>query len=57
LAQVIDHVPIVDDFVTHIDRCAVLLQRAIDDFDRPDHPRTKATGLSKDDSHRLPNSD
>jgi hypothetical protein len=43
--------------MTHIDRCAMLLQSAIDDFDRPYDSRTKAAGLSKDDSHRLANSD
>ena len=55
--QVIDHVPVVDDFVAHVHGCPVLLQRAIYDFDRAYNARTKAAGLSKDDSHRLANSD
>jgi hypothetical protein len=56
-AQVIDHMPVVDDFVAHVHGCAVLLQRTVDDFDRAYNARTKAAGLSKDDSHKLANSD
>jgi hypothetical protein len=56
-AKVIDHVPVVDDFMTHVNRCAMLLQSAIDNFDRPHDSRAKAAGLGKDDSHRLANSD
>jgi len=35
----------------------MLLQSAIDNFDRPHDSRAKAAGLGKDDSHRLANSD
>lgn len=38
--------------MAYINRCTVLLQRAIDNLDRTDNPRTKAAGLGKDDSHR-----
>ncbi|CAN0624519.1 protein of unknown function [Burkholderia multivorans] len=37
--------------MTHVNRRAVLLQRAIDNLDGTDNPRTKAAGLGKDDSH------
>jgi hypothetical protein len=33
LAQVVDHVGVVDDFVAHVDRRAKLLQGALDDLD------------------------
>ncbi|BEH46566.1 hypothetical protein KNG_57670 [Burkholderia pseudomallei] len=57
ISQVFDYVPIMDDLVTYIDRRAVLLQRALDDLDRADNPRTKAARLGKDDSHIWANSD
>ncbi|KOS92276.1 hypothetical protein DM53_4518 [Burkholderia mallei] len=57
ISQVFDYVPIMDDLVTYIDRRAVLLQRALDDPDRADNPRTKAARLGKDDSHIWANSD
>jgi len=50
-------VPIVDDLMAHIDGRAVSFERAIDDFDRADYARTKAAGLSKDDTHIRANSD
>ena len=34
-AQILDHVAVVHDLVTHIDRRAVFLQRPLDDLDRP----------------------
>src|ERR1700690_3323080 len=46
--EAVDHVLVVYDFVAHIDRRAVLLQRALDDLDRPPHSRAKATGLRQD---------
>jgi hypothetical protein len=57
LAQIIDHVTIVDNFVAYVDRRAVLLQRPIDNLDRTNNARTKAAGLGKDDSHKLADSD
>lgn len=52
ITQIFDDMPVMHDLVTHIDRRAVLLQRAIDDLDRTDNPRAKAAGLGKDDSHK-----
>ncbi|HTR09682.1 MAG TPA: hypothetical protein VMJ11_24105 [Paraburkholderia sp.] len=42
--------------MAHVDRRAVLLQCAINDFDSADNPRTKAAGLGKDHSHKVANS-
>jgi hypothetical protein len=39
------------DFMAHVHGGTVPLQCAIDDLDRADDTRTKAAGLSKDDSH------
>jgi hypothetical protein len=50
-AQILDDVPVMHDFVTHVHGGAVPLQCAIHYFDRPNDARTKAAGLSKDDSH------
>jgi hypothetical protein len=49
-AQILNHVAIVHDFVTDIDRGAVLLQRALDNFDGPLDARAKAAGLGQDDA-------
>ncbi len=57
VAQIFNHMPVVDDFVAHVDGCAMFLQGAVDNFDRANDPRTKAAGLGKDDSHRVANSD
>ena len=57
VAQVFDHVTVVDDLMAHVDGRAVFLQCAINDFDSADNPRTKAAGLGKDHSHRVANSD
>ncbi|MET3556564.1 hypothetical protein ABIC50_006512 [Burkholderia sp. 567] len=51
ITQIFDDMPVMHDLMTHIDRRAVLLQRAIDDLDCADNPRTEAAGLGKDDSH------
>jgi hypothetical protein len=55
--QIVDDVPIVNDFVAHVDGRAMPFEGPIDDFDRTDHARTKAAGLSKDDTHIRANSD
>ena len=52
ITQIFYDVPVMHDFMAYINRRTVLLQRAIDDFDRTDNPRTKAAGLGKDDSHK-----
>jgi hypothetical protein len=56
-AQIIDDMTVVNDLVTHIDGGAMSFEGPIDDFDRTDHTRTKAAGLSKDDTHIRTNSD
>ena len=43
--QPLNHMPVVHDFVTHIDRRTVFFERALDDLDRTFDPRTKASGL------------
>jgi hypothetical protein len=43
--QAFDHVFIVHDLVAHIDRRAILFERALDDFDCTHDPRTKSAGL------------
>ncbi len=50
--QVLDDVLVVHDLVTHVDRRAVLLQRALDDLDRTHHAGAKAAGLGQDNLHR-----
>ena len=49
-AQILDHVAVVHDLVTHIDRRAVFLQRPLDDFDRPLDAGAEAAGLGQDDA-------
>ena len=44
-AQPLDDVPVVNDFVTDVDRRAVLLQRALDDFDCSFDPCAKSSRL------------
>ena len=51
--QGFDDMPVVDDFVAHIDGLTVFLQRAFDDVDRPNDARTEAARLGKDDTHRI----
>jgi len=55
--QVVDDMPIVNDLMTHVDRRAMSFESAIDNLDRADHTRTKAAGLSKDNTHIRANSD
>src|SRR5918911_858599 len=43
----------VDDFVTNVDWRAVLLQRQINDIDRPVHPGTKAARIGEVDFHTV----
>ena len=49
-AQILHHVAVVDDFVTDVDRRAVLLQRPLDDFDRPLDAGAETAGLGEDDA-------
>ncbi len=49
-AQVLHDVPVVHDFVTHIDRRAVFLQRPLDDLDRPLDAGAETAGLGQDDA-------
>ena len=51
LLQRIDHVPVVYDFVAHIDGLAALLKRPLDDLDGADDTRAETTGLCKNDAH------
>ena len=54
-AQPVDDVAVVDDHVAHVDRRAVLVERALDDLDRAFDPGTETPGLRQNDSHvRLP---
>ena len=50
--EILDDVLVVHDLVAHIDRRAVLLQRALDDLDRTHHAGAEAAGLGQDDLHR-----
>ena len=43
-AQAVDHKFVVDDFVPDIDRCAMLFERKLDNFDGTINARAKATG-------------
>ena len=43
--EAVDHVLVVHDFVAHVNRRAVLLQRALDDLNGADHARAKAMRL------------
>ena len=55
--QVVDDVPVVNDLMAHVDGRAMSFKSAIDNLDRADHARTKAAGLSKDNTHIRANSD
>ena len=48
---------IVHDFVAHIDRRAIELERALDDVDGTHHSSTESARLREDDPHPLPFSD
>jgi hypothetical protein len=50
--QRFDHVFVMDDLVTHIDRRAVFLQGALDDVDRPHHAGAKPARLGQHDIER-----
>ncbi len=56
-AQIVDNMPVVNDLMAHIDWRAMSFESAIDNLDRADHARTKAAGLSKDNTHIRANSD
>ncbi len=43
--QILHDMPVVHDFVTHVDRRSVFLQRAFDDFDCPLDAGAEAAGL------------
>ena len=45
-----DHMPVVDDFMSHINRCAVSLERLFDDKDSAIHPSAKTAGHGEQDS-------
>jgi hypothetical protein len=47
VAQLIDDIIIVHDLVAHIDRCAKLRERSLNDFDRAIYSGTKATRLGE----------
>jgi hypothetical protein len=55
--QVVDNMPVVNDLMAHVHRRAMSFKSAIDNLDRADHARTKAAGLSKDNTHIRANSD
>jgi hypothetical protein len=52
--EAFDHVFIVHDLMTHIDRRAVLLERALDDLDRAHDARAKPAGLRQIHFHGMP---
>jgi hypothetical protein len=45
---------VVDDFVAHVDRRAVKLERALDDLDRAIDAGAETTGLGENDVHGKP---
>ncbi len=53
-AQMIDHVPIVHHFVTHIDRRAEQIQRPLHDFDGAIHTGAETTRVGQNNVHHLP---
>jgi hypothetical protein len=50
-AQVVDHVPVVDDLVQHVHGRAVEFERALDDVDGAHHAGAEAAGFGKDGVH------
>ena len=54
-AQVLDHVAVVHDLVTHVDRRAVFLQGPLDDLDRPLDAGAEAARLGQDDADHAVN--
>ena len=53
LAQTVDNVLVVDDFVTNVDGRAIDLERSFDDVDGPDDSGTKSSRLCEQDMQRL----
>lgn len=47
VTQIIDHKPVVNDFMADINGFAKDLQRAIDNIDRPIDTGTKTTGIGE----------
>ena len=52
VAQFIEHIAIVHDLMTHIDRRAIFLQRPLHNVDRANNPGAKRAGLRENDSER-----
>ena len=52
--QIFDHMTIMHDFVTNIDRRPEFCESAFDDLDRPLNARTEAARLGQDDTHDNP---
>ena len=55
-AQVIDDKLVMDDFMTHINRCAELFQSTFDNTDCPIHTGAEAARIGKDDGFSVHNS-
>jgi hypothetical protein len=51
--QAFDHVFVMDDLVAHINRRAILLERALDDLDGTHHARAKSAGLCQKHFHGM----
>ena len=49
--QIVDHVLVVYDLVTHVDRCAVQAQGALDDLDGAVDSGAEAAWFGEDDLH------
>ena len=52
-AQVFHDIAVVHDLVTDVDRRAILLECALDDFDGPFDPGAKTPRLGQDDTHHV----
>ena len=52
--QIVDDVTVMDDLMEHEHGRAVDVERAVDDVDRADDPRTKAARLCEEDFHQVP---
>jgi hypothetical protein len=49
--EALDDMAVMDNLVANIDRCAISLERTLDDFDRTHHTRAKPTRLRQNDFH------
>ena len=49
--QAVDHVAVMHDLVAHVDRSAVQLERALDDFDRTLDAGAEPPGIGEHDFH------